>query len=86
MNTKSLLTPTKPISINIFTLFYPKTHYNKGFSSISLKKKPCNMNLYPPENTQKFQFDVKYKAYLIPPDPHYTSKYEYLYPILSKYT
>ena len=61
--TKSLLTPTKPLSINIYTLFYPNTHQNKGQSSISFKKYHCIMNLYPPENTQKFPFDVKYEAY-----------------------
>ena len=63
MHIKSPLTLSKPLRINICTLFNPSTHWNKGFSSIGLKKYPCIMNLYPQENTQKFQFDVKYYEY-----------------------
>ena len=63
MNTKSLLTPSKPFSIKIFTLFYPNIHQNKGLSSISLKKYLCIINLYPQENTQIFPFDDKYMVY-----------------------
>ena len=63
MNTKSLLTPTKSLSIKISALFSPSTHENKRFNTISTKKYPCTMNLYPPENAQKFPFTFKYLVY-----------------------
>ena len=63
MNTKSLLTPTKSFSIKISALFYPSTHSNKRFNTISIKKYPCIMNFYPPENAQKFPLNVKYLEY-----------------------
>ena len=43
--------------MNISTLIYPNTHYNKGIRTTRAKNYRLIMNLYPPEYTPKFSFD-----------------------------
>ena len=49
--------------MNNSTLIYPNTHYNEGIRTTTAKDYLLIMNLYPPHYTNKFQFDVKYRAY-----------------------